>query len=37
MDNVIRHWNQENEDIKMFYSTPSKYINDLKKFNNEYK
>lgn len=36
MDNVIRHWNQENENIKMFYSTPLRYINELKKLNENY-
>lgn len=37
MDNVLRHWNEENPDIKMFYSTPEKYIKELKKVNDEYK
>lgn len=36
MDNVIRHWNQENPNIQMFYSTPVKYINSLKGLNSEY-
>lgn len=37
MDNVIRHWNQENENIQMFYSTPSKYLDSLKELNDVYK
>lgn len=37
MDNVIRHWNQENENIKMFYSTPTKYLNSIKEINDQYK
>lgn len=37
MDNVIRHWNEENPDINMFYSTPERYLKELKKVNDEYK
>jgi hypothetical protein len=34
---VIRHWNQENPNVKMFYSTPTRYLSELKKLNGHYK
>jgi hypothetical protein len=32
-DKVMENWNTANPDVKMFYSTPSRYIDELKKIN----
>lgn len=37
MDAVINHWNQENPNINMFYSTPDRYLKSIKKTNEDYK
>jgi hypothetical protein len=37
MDAVIKHWNEENANIKMFYSTPERYLKEMKKLNDDYK
>lgn len=37
MDSVMNHWNKENPNINMFYSTPEKYIKEIKKQNEDFK
>jgi len=37
MDAVVKHWNAEHENIKLFYSTPARYLDALKKENAKYK
>ena len=33
MDEVIEFWNQHNTNIQMLYSTPKRYIDEIKKIN----
>jgi hypothetical protein len=37
MDAVIKHWNVENPNVNMFYSTPERYLKEIKKQNDEFK
>lgn len=35
LDKVIEAWNSQNPDVKMIYSSPQKYIKEIKKINEQ--